>query len=83
MLVARFDLANVNRKGAHFDLEKCNWLNAQCLIQRLQQGVERLSQGRRVAEILVLAELRIGAWDSRIVWSELAVVSHQVVSLLT
>jgi len=32
-LVARFDLANVNRKGAHFDLEKCNWLKAQCLIQ--------------------------------------------------
>ena len=30
-LVERFDLANVNRKGAHFDFEKCNWLNAQHL----------------------------------------------------
>ena len=24
-IVARFDLANVNRKGAHFDLAKCDW----------------------------------------------------------
>ncbi len=31
-LVARFDLAQVNRKSAHFDLEKCNWLNAQHLM---------------------------------------------------
>lgn len=30
-VVERFDLANVNRKSAHFDLEKCNWLNAQHL----------------------------------------------------
>ena len=30
-LVARFDLANVNRKGAHFDLAKCDWCNAQYL----------------------------------------------------
>ena len=28
-LVQRFDLANVNRKGAHFDLAKCDWFNAQ------------------------------------------------------
>ena len=28
-LVQRFDLANVNRKGAQFDLAKCNWFNAQ------------------------------------------------------
>lgn len=31
-LVSRFDLSAVNRKGAHFDLEKCNWLNAQALM---------------------------------------------------
>jgi glutamyl-tRNA synthetase len=31
-IVARFDFAQVNRKSAHFDLEKCNWLNAQYLI---------------------------------------------------
>jgi len=31
-LVARFDFSAVNRKGAHFDLEKCNWLNAQYLM---------------------------------------------------
>jgi glutamyl-tRNA synthetase len=31
-VVARFDFANVNRKSAHFDLEKCNWLNAQYLM---------------------------------------------------
>ena len=30
-IVARFDLANVNRKGAHFDLAKCDWFNAQYL----------------------------------------------------
>jgi glutamyl-tRNA synthetase len=32
-LVTRFDLANVNRKGAHFDLVKCDWFNAQYLQQ--------------------------------------------------
>jgi glutamyl-tRNA synthetase len=31
-VTARFDFAAVNRKGAHFDLEKCNWLNAQHLM---------------------------------------------------
>ena len=31
-VVSRFDFANVNRKSAHFDLEKCNWLNAQYLM---------------------------------------------------
>ena len=30
-IVARFDLENVNRKGAHFDLAKCDWFNAQYL----------------------------------------------------
>ncbi len=32
-IVARFDLANVNRKGAQFDLAKCDWFNAQYLSQ--------------------------------------------------
>lgn len=32
-LVARFELANVNRKGAQFDLAKCDWMNAQYIQQ--------------------------------------------------
>ena len=32
-IVTRFDLAHVNRKGAHFDLTKCDWMNAQYLSQ--------------------------------------------------
>ncbi len=32
-LAARFELANVNRKGAQFDLAKCDWMNAQYLQQ--------------------------------------------------
>jgi glutamyl-tRNA synthetase len=32
-VVERFDLAHVNRKSAQFDLDKCNWLNAQYLAQ--------------------------------------------------
>jgi glutamyl-tRNA synthetase len=32
-IIARFALANVNRKGAHFDLAKCDWFNAQYLQQ--------------------------------------------------
>lgn len=31
-VVSRFDFANVNRKSAVFDLDKCNWLNAQYLM---------------------------------------------------
>jgi glutamyl-tRNA synthetase len=30
-VMERFDLANINRKSAQFDLDKCNWLNAQYL----------------------------------------------------
>jgi glutamyl-tRNA synthetase len=30
-ILAHFDLANINRKSAQFDLDKCNWLNAQYL----------------------------------------------------
>lgn len=32
-IVTRFDLANVNRKGAQFDLAKCDWFNAQYIQQ--------------------------------------------------
>ncbi len=32
-IVERFDLANVNRKAAVFDLAKCDWLNAQYIQQ--------------------------------------------------
>jgi glutamyl-tRNA synthetase len=32
-LIQRFDLANVNRKAAVFDLAKCDWLNSQYLQQ--------------------------------------------------
>jgi len=31
-VVERFDPANINRKAAHFDLDKCNWLNWQYLV---------------------------------------------------
>ena len=30
-VIERFELGNINRKSAHFDFEKCNWLNAQYL----------------------------------------------------
>jgi glutamyl-tRNA synthetase len=46
-VVARFELANVNRKGAHFDLAKCDWLNAQ-YIQRMP-----LERYRALAEPLL------------------------------
>jgi glutamyl-tRNA synthetase len=36
-IVERFDLANVNRKAAVFDLAKCDWLNAQ-YIQQMPMG---------------------------------------------
>ena len=32
-LVRRFDLPAINRKGAHFDLAKCDWFNAQYIQQ--------------------------------------------------
>ncbi|MCE9608786.1 MAG: glutamate--tRNA ligase [Chthoniobacter sp.] len=42
-IVARFDLANVNRKGAHFDLAKCDWFNAQYLQQMPLERYRELS----------------------------------------
>ena len=32
-VIERFDPANINRKPAHFDLEKCDWLNQQYILQ--------------------------------------------------
>jgi glutamyl-tRNA synthetase len=43
-LVARFDLANVNRKGAQFDLAKCDWMNAQYLQQMPMARYRELAQ---------------------------------------
>lgn len=43
-IVARFDLANVNRKGAHFDLAKCDWFNAQYIQQMPMERYRELAQ---------------------------------------
>jgi glutamyl-tRNA synthetase len=32
-VIERFDPATINRKPAHFDLEKCDWLNQQYILQ--------------------------------------------------
>jgi len=43
-VVQRFDLANVNRKSAQFDLAKCDWLNAQYLQQMSAERYRELAQ---------------------------------------
>ena len=43
-LVARFELANVNRKGAQFDLAKCDWMNAQYLQQMPMERYRELAR---------------------------------------
>ena len=43
-VTALFDLANVNRKGAHFDLKKCDWLNAQYIQQMPMERYRALVQ---------------------------------------
>ena len=43
-IIARFDLANVNRKGAHFDLAKCDWFNAQYIQQMPMNRYVKLVQ---------------------------------------
>ena len=43
-VIARFDLANVNRKAAVFDLAKCDWLNAQHLQQMPMERYRELAQ---------------------------------------
>ena len=39
-VIERFEPAQINRKAAHFDLEKCDWLNQQYI---LQMPMERLA----------------------------------------
>ncbi len=43
-VLARFDLANVNRKAAVFDLAKCDWLNAQHIQQMSMERYHALVQ---------------------------------------
>jgi len=43
-IVARFDLAAINRKGAHFDLAKCDWFNAQYIQQMPMHRYRELAQ---------------------------------------
>ena len=43
-LVARFELANVNRKGAQFDLAKCAWMNAQYIQQMTMERYRELAR---------------------------------------
>jgi glutamyl-tRNA synthetase len=47
-IAARFELANVNRKNAAFDLDKCNWLNAEYM--RELSAPVFISIGRQVLE---------------------------------
>jgi glutamyl-tRNA synthetase len=43
-IIARFDLSGVNRKGAQFDLAKCDWFNAQYLQQMSMDRYRELAQ---------------------------------------
>ncbi|EDY20600.1 glutamyl-tRNA synthetase [Chthoniobacter flavus Ellin428] len=43
-IISRFDLANVNRKGAHFDIAKCDWFNAQYIQQMPMDRYRELAQ---------------------------------------
>jgi glutamyl-tRNA synthetase len=43
-VVARFDLSAINRKGAHFDLAKCDWFNAQYIQQMSMDRYRELAQ---------------------------------------
>ena len=43
-VIARFDLAAVNRKGAHFDLAKCDWFNAQYIQQMSMDRYRELAE---------------------------------------
>ena len=43
-IVTRFELSNVNRKGAHFDLAKCDWFNAQYVQQMPMERYRELAQ---------------------------------------
>ena len=54
-VIERFDPANINRKAAHFDLEKCDWINQQYI---LQMPLEAL--GVQVEPWLVKAGIQFG-----------------------
>jgi glutamyl-tRNA synthetase len=43
-VIGRFDLANVNRKAAVFDMAKCDWLNAQYIQQMPMERYRELAQ---------------------------------------
>jgi glutamyl-tRNA synthetase len=43
-IISRFDLSGINRKGAHFDLAKCDWFNAQYLQQMPMDRYRDLAQ---------------------------------------
>ena len=67
-VIERFDPAQINRKAAHFDLEKCDWVNQQYILQmpmdRLAEQVEPwlrkagVNFGTRAEMIPVLALVR-------------------------
>ncbi|MGA8657640.1 MAG: glutamate--tRNA ligase [Chthoniobacterales bacterium] len=43
-VIAMFDLATINRRNAAFDLNKCNWLNGQYIIQMPLSRFRELSE---------------------------------------
>jgi glutamyl-tRNA synthetase len=43
-VIAMFDLASINRRNAAFDLNKCNWLNGQYVIQMPLDRFRELSE---------------------------------------
>ena len=67
-VVERFDPAQINRKPAHFDLEKCDWLNQQYILQMPMERLADLTEpwltkggvnfGSRAALLPVLALVR-------------------------
>ena len=67
-VIERFEPAQINRKPAHFDLEKCDWLNQQYILrmplEKLAEQVEPWLQkagvnfGTRAALLPVLALVR-------------------------
>jgi glutamyl-tRNA synthetase len=42
-IIARFDVSGINRKGAHFDLAKCDWFNAQYIQQMSAERYRELA----------------------------------------
>ena len=69
-IIERFDLANVNRKGAQFDLAKCDWFNAQYIqqmpmaryIELVQPWLEKAgirAAAETLAPILALEKMKV------------------------